>query len=205
MYAVIKTGGKQYKVAEGDKVRIEKIEGEQGDVVAFDEVLMLGGEDGVTVGNPTIEGAQVMGELEDISRGRKIIIFKKRRRQNSRRKNGHRQWSALVSISEIVAPGATPKTKASAKPKADAKADTAAEIKAAPSKGAADTSDDLKELTGVGPALEKKLIEAGVQSFAQIASWTDADLDALEEKVSGAKAKAEKGDWIAEAKAKIGA
>ncbi|WP_019960199.1 50S ribosomal protein L21 [Woodsholea maritima] len=202
MYAVIKTGGKQYKVAEGDKVRIDKIEGEAGDVVAFDQVLMLGGEDGVTVGSPVVDGAQVMGELVDISRGRKIIIFKKRRRQNSRRKNGHRQWSALVSISEIVVPGAQPKTKASSKPKVEKSADAP---KAAASEGAASGHDDLKELTGVGPALEKKLVEAGVTSFAQIASWSEADIDALEAQVPGVKAKAEKGDWVAEAKAKIGA
>ncbi|TGY88812.1 50S ribosomal protein L21 [Marinicauda algicola] len=208
MYAVIKTGGKQYRVAEGDKLVIEKLEGEAGDTVAFDEVLMLGGEDGVTVGSPTVEGAQVMGELVDVRKGKKVLVFKKRRRQNYRRTKGHRQWQAVVSISEIVMPGAKPKTKASAKPKAE-KAEPAAKTaeKSAPTPAAskkAAAGDDLKALTGIGPALEQKLIEAGVTSYAQIASWTEADLDRLDAEISGLKAKAEKGDWINEAKGLAG-
>ncbi|PWE18525.1 50S ribosomal protein L21 [Marinicauda salina] len=229
MYAVIKTGGKQYKVAEGDKLRIEKVDGAPGDVVAFDEVLMLGDDKGgVTVGDPLVKGAQVMGELVDVRKAGKVVVFKKRRRQNYRRKKGHRQWEALVAISEIVAPGSKAKTKASAKPKAETKTAEKAEKpaaakKAAPKKTAekaepaaakdatksaptpaaskkAAAGDDLKKLTGVGPALEKKMVEAGVTSFAQIAGWKAADLDKYDELVPGLKAKAEKGDWIAEAK-----
>ena len=225
MYAVIKTGGKQYKVAEGDQLVIEKVDGEAGDVVAFDDVLMLSGEEGVTVGSPLVDGAKVMGELVDVRRGKKVMIFKKRRRQNYRRTKGHRQWEAVVSISEIVMPGAKPKTKASAKPKAEAKsgedksakagakAETASDAaaksaeKSAPvpasSKKAA-AGDDLKSLNGVGPALETKLIEAGVTSFAQIAGWSEADMDTLEEQIPGLKAKAEKGEWIKDAKERAG-
>lgn len=205
-YAVIKTGGKQYKVSEGDRLVIEKIDGEAGDVVSFDQVLMLGGDNGVTVGSPLVEGAQVMGELVDVRKGKKVIIFKKRRRQNYRRTKGHRQWQAVVSISEIVMPGSKPKTKASAKPKPAAAAPSSEKKtaeKSAPtpasSKKAA-AGDDLKALTGVGPALEQKLIEAGITSYAQIASWSEADLDKLDGEISGLKAKAEKGDWINEAK-----
>jgi large subunit ribosomal protein L21 len=221
MYAVIKTGGKQYKVAEGDQLVIEKLDGEAGDIVSFGEVLMLAGDKGVTVGSPLVEGAQVMGELVELKRGKKIIIFKKRRRQNYRRTKGHRQWHAVVSISEIVAPGDTPKTKASAKPKTTktddkpAKAEKSAKPSAsaktaeksapvpADSKKAA-AGDDLKALTGVGPALETKLIEAGITSYAQVASWTEADLDKLDGEIPGLKAKAEKGDWINEAKQRAG-
>ncbi|GGG95212.1 hypothetical protein GCM10007420_08430 [Glycocaulis albus] len=218
MYAVIKTGGKQYKVAEGDRLVVEKIEGEAGDQVVFGEVLMLGGESGVTVGSPLIDGAQVIGELVEVRKGEKVIVFKKRRRQNYRRTKGHRQWEAFVSISEIVLPGAKPKTAAKAKakpaaksedapakaapkaaaPKAAAKAEKPAE-KAAP-KAKAAGNDDLTQLNGVGPAYAKKLNAAGVTSFAQVASWKAADLDALDAEIPGIKAKAETGDWVKQAK-----
>lgn len=205
MYAVIKTGGKQYKVAEGDRLVVEKIEGEAGDQVVFGEVMMLGGESGVTVGSPFIDGAQVIGELVELRKGEKVIIFKKRRRQNYRRTKGHRQWEAFVSISEIVMPGAKPKTAAKAKAKSAAKAEEApakAEkpaAKAAP-KAKAAKGDDLTQLNGVGPAYAKKLNEAGITSFAQVAAWKAADLEALDADIPGIKAKAESGDWVKQAK-----
>ena len=105
MFAVIKTGGKQYRVAAGDEIRIEKLEGAAGDTLDLGDVLMLGSDAGITVGSPTVEGAQVIGELLDTNRARKIIVFKKRRRQNYRRTKGHRQWGTVVRIAEIVAPG----------------------------------------------------------------------------------------------------
>ena len=101
MFAVIKTGGKQYRVAAGDEIRIEKLEGAAGDTLDLGEVLMLGSEAGVTVGSPTIDGAQVIGELLDTNRARKIIVFKKRRRQKSRTKNGHRQLQSVLQITAI--------------------------------------------------------------------------------------------------------
>ena len=210
MYAVIKTGGKQYKVAEGDRLVVEKIEGEAGDQIVFGEVLMLGGNDGVTVGSPMIDGAQVIGELVELRKGEKVLVFKKRRRQNYRRKKGHRQWEAFVSISEIVLPGAKPKTAAKAKAKPAAKtedapakaekpaAKAAPKAKAAPAAKAA--HDDLTQLNGVGPAYAKKLTEAGITSFAQVAAWKAADLDALDADIPGIKAKAETGDWVKQAK-----
>lgn len=210
MYAVIKTGGKQYKVAEGDRLVVEKIEGEAGDQIVFGDVLMLGGTDGVTVGSPLIDGAQVIGELVELRKGEKVLVFKKRRRQNYRRKKGHRQWEAFVSISEIVLPGAKPKTAAKAKAKPAAKtedapakaekpaAKAAPKAKAAPAAKAA--HDDLTQLNGVGPAYAKKLNEAGITSFAQVAAWKAADLDALDADIPGIKAKAESGDWVKQAK-----
>ena len=206
MYAVIKTGGKQYKVAEGDRLAVEKIEGEAGDQIVFGEVLMLGGTDGVTVGSPLIDGAQVIGELVEVRKGEKVIVFKKRRRQNYRRTKGHRQWEAFVAISEIVLPGAKPKTAAKAKAAPKAKAEEAAPKAAAPKAAAkaapkaAAGNDDLTQLNGVGPAFAKKLNAAGVTSFAQVAAWTDADLDALDAEIAGVKAKAETGEWVKQAK-----
>ena len=105
MFAVIKTGGKQYRVAAGDEVTIEKLAAEAGEIVTFGEVLMVGGEAGTVVGAPTVKGATVAGEVVKQTRGDKVIVFKKRRRQNSRRRNGHRQWLSVVRITGIE-PGA---------------------------------------------------------------------------------------------------
>lgn len=213
MYAVIKTGGKQYKIAEGDILKVEKLDAEAGDLVAFDEVLMLGGDGDALVGSPTVDGASVTGEVLDIRKDKKVLVFKKRRRQNYRRKKGHRQWIAVISVAEILKPGAKSKLSAKAKtakteaPAAEAKAEKPAE-KAAPKNEApkkeapkaAAANDDLTQLTGVGPAFVKKLNEAGVTGFAQIAAWDAAEIDRLDGEISGLKTKAEKGDWVAEAK-----
>jgi large subunit ribosomal protein L21 len=102
MFAVIKTGGKQYKVAANDVVTIEKLDLEAGNSVTFEEVLMLGGETPV-VGAPTVKGATVTAEVVEQTRGPKVIAFKKRRRKNSRRKRGHRQDLTVVKITAINA------------------------------------------------------------------------------------------------------
>lgn len=136
MFAVIKTGGKQYRVTENDVLVVEKLVAEAGETVQFDEVLMIG-EDGKapTVGAPLIDKAAVTAEVVRQTRGEKLIIFKKRRRQNSRRKNGHRQDLTLVKITGISATGAkkAPAKKAAA-PKKAAEDKPAAEKKAAPAK-----------------------------------------------------------------------
>lgn len=107
MFAVIRTGGKQYRVAEDDKLKIDKVAGEPGEIITFAEVLMLGG-DNLIVGTPSIAGASVAAEVIDQGRNRKVIAFKKRRRKNSRRKRGHRQEFTLVRISEFLTDGAKP-------------------------------------------------------------------------------------------------
>ena len=104
MFAVIKTGGKQYRVVAEDVLRVDRLEGEPGAVVEFGEVLVVGGDTPV-VGAPTVAGATVAGELLDHVRGPKVIAFKKRRRKNSRRRRGHRQEYSLVRISEILTEG----------------------------------------------------------------------------------------------------
>ncbi|OEJ67067.1 50S ribosomal protein L21 [Magnetovibrio blakemorei] len=141
MFAVFKTGGKQYRVSENDTLVVEKLVAEAGDTVNFDQVLMIG-EDGQapTVGAPLLDKAAVTAEVVRQTRGEKVIIFKKRRRQNSRRKNGHRQDLTLIKITGISATGAAkaPAKKAAA-PKAaaeDASADKPA-AKKAPAKKAA--------------------------------------------------------------------
>lgn len=108
MYAVVKTGGKQYKVAENDLLRIEKIEAEAGSIITLNEVLLVANDNDVTVGSPIVDGASVAVEVLSQRRARKIIVFKKRRRKSSRTKNGHRQHFTLVRISEILTKGAKP-------------------------------------------------------------------------------------------------
>jgi large subunit ribosomal protein L21 len=122
MFAVIKTGGKQYRVAAKDVLQVDKIAGEPGDIVQFSEVLVLGGED-VSLGLPTVAGATVAAEVVAQGRGPKVIAFKKRRRKNSRRKRGHRQEFTTVRITEILTGGAKPSKKAEAGAAAEAKAE----------------------------------------------------------------------------------
>jgi large subunit ribosomal protein L21 len=126
MFAVIKTGGKQYKVAAGDKLVIEKLEGDAGSAVTFADVLMIGGDAGVTVGAPRVAGATVAATLLETRKGDKVMVMKKTRRSTYRRRNGHRQWGSVVEITGISADGSAPakpaKAKAAkaAKPAADA-------------------------------------------------------------------------------------
>ena len=122
MFAVIKTGGKQYRVAADDVLKIGNLAGEVGDIVEIGEVLAFGEGDNVTIGSPLVDGAMVTAEVVEQGRSRKVIAFKKRRRQNSRRKRGHRQMLTTVRISEILTGGAKPSKKASAKPAAKAEA-----------------------------------------------------------------------------------
>lgn len=118
MFAVIKTGGKQYKVAKDDVITVERLPGEAGGNVSFEEVLMLGGDD-TKVGAPLVDGASVSGEIVEQTRGEKIIVFKKQRRQNYRRKKGHRQELTVVKITDILAAGKKPAKKAKAKKPAE--------------------------------------------------------------------------------------
>ncbi|MEQ8404738.1 MAG: 50S ribosomal protein L21 [Oceanicaulis sp.] len=210
MYAVIKTGGKQYRVAQGDILRVEKLDAEAGEVVRFEEVMMLGGDGDATVGSPLVDGAAVTANVLDIRKDKKIKVFKKRRRQNYRRTKGHRQWIAVVSIEEILKSGEKSKLSGKAKTAKTAeapKADDKPAAKKAPAKSEAKekpaakaSSDDLTKLDGVGPAFATKLNEAGVTSFDQIAKWDEAEIERLDGEISGLKTKAEKGDWVAEAK-----
>ena len=110
MFAVIKTGGKQYKVAANDVLKIEKLDHQAGDVVTFDQVLMVGDGTDVTIGAPLVEGALVAGHLIETKKQKTIIVFKKERRHNYRRRNGHRQLLTSVRITEILTGGAKPTT-----------------------------------------------------------------------------------------------
>jgi large subunit ribosomal protein L21 len=183
-FAVIKTGGKQYKVAANDVLKVEKLAGEAGDIVTFDEVLMVGD----TIGAPLVAGASVAAELIETKKQKTVIVFKKNRRHNYRRRNGHRQLLSTVRITEILTGGA--------KPSAAAKAAKPAKTEAKP---AADFNDDVKLIGGVGPALEKKLAAAGITSLTQIAAWKKADVARIDEELDF-RGRIERDEWVAQAK-----
>ncbi len=214
MFAVLKTGGKQYKVQSGDMLRVEKLAADAGETVQFNDILMIGGESPV-VGAPMVADAAVQADVIDQIKGDKTINFVKRRRKHSsQRTKGHRQQLTLLRITEILASGAgksgvkaalgagsTPA--ATAAPKAAKAAAKTAPAKAALAKAAApaadQAADDLKKLSGVGPALEKKLLAGGVTSFAQIAAWSAEDVASVDAELA-LKGKIEKEGWIAQAK-----
>jgi large subunit ribosomal protein L21 len=182
MFAVIKTGGKQYRVAANDLLKIEKLEANVGDIVVIDNVLAHGEGENVVFGAPFVAGATVAAEVVEQGKNRTVIAFKKRRRQNSRRKIGHRQLLTTVRISEILTDGAKPSKKAAAKPaKAAAKKEAAPAATAAPLFTApAGDADDLVVIKGIGPVAAKDLIAQGITTFAQIAALTDAEVETID-------------------------
>jgi large subunit ribosomal protein L21 len=224
-FAVIKTGGKQYKVAANDVVKIEKIAGEPGDVVTFDQILMVGEGDAVTVGAPLVEGALVAAQFIATEKERTVIILKKERRQHYDRRNGHRQRLSTVRITEILVGGAKPTTKvdeiakaryekkiaalattggalvteapaAAAKPAAKKPAAKKAAAAEAPAAG---FTDDITLIGGVGPTLAKKLNAAGITSLTQIAGWSDADVAKFDEELDF-KGRIARDEWVEQAK-----
>ncbi len=191
MFAVMKTGGKQYKVQSGDMLRVEKLAAEAGETVQFNEILMLGG-DKVVVGAPIVDGAAVQAEVVDQIKGEKVINFVKRRRKHgSQRTKGHRQKLTLIRVGEILASGGDKSGVKAAIGAGSAPAGSSTAPKAAPKKAAtkkaaapaaAAGSDDLTAITGVGPAAAKKLNEAGITTFAQVAAIDVDTFDAVKVK-----------------------
>ncbi|MEQ9239339.1 50S ribosomal protein L21 [Roseovarius indicus] len=209
MFAVLKTGGKQYKVQSGDMLRVEKLAADAGEKVQFNEILMLGGDTPV-IGSPLVDGAAVQAEVVDQVKGDKVIHFVKRRRKHgSQRTRGHRQQLTLLRVTEILEKGAdksgvkaavgagalavgmgTERYATNATEQAEMakqvknneageksvakKAEPKAEKKAEPKKEAPAAADDLTAITGIGPAAAKKLNEAGITTYAELAK-VDAD------------------------------
>lgn len=202
MFAVIATGGKQYTVQKGAVVKVEKFTGEAGAKVTIDQVLALGEGAKITLGKPTVKGAQVNAEILDQIRGEKVIVFKKRRRQNSRRKNGHRQYLTVLRITDILLDGksvagegnqvtykAKPKQQQGVKaaaPKADTEKKPAA--KAAPKK-----AEPAKEtVKAEEPKAEKK--EASAKKPAAPKKETAAKKESAEKKPAAKKNAAKKSE-----------
>ena len=146
MFAVVKTGGKQYRVAKDDVIRVEKLAAEPGDKVALNDVLLIDDDGAKTVGTPVIEGAAVEAEVVEQARDKKVIVFKKKRRQNYRRKKGHRQDLTVLRITDVAGGGAK---KAAAKKAAPQKADIKKD----------DAADALAPEVAAAPAAETKTEE----------------------------------------------
>ena len=163
MFAVIKTGGKQYRVAEKDVITVDKIKGAPGDLIEFGEVLIVGG-DNVTVGTPTVAGATVAGEVVEQTRGAKVIAFKKRRRKNSRRKRGHRQERSVIRITEILTDGRKPTPRSQAEETTPAAEEAAAEPAAAPEVEAGAAETGASETAEAKPARKRAKKPAATKS-----------------------------------------
>jgi large subunit ribosomal protein L21 len=190
MFAVVRTGGKQYRVSAGDKIAVEKIAGEAGDTVSLSDVLFA--SDGGEV--KAVAGLAVSAEIVGQAKTDKIVVFKKKRRHNYRRKAGHRQQVTLLKITAIGG------EKAKAAPVKAAKAEkpvAAAPADAAPA--AALDASNLSLISGVGPAIEKKLRAAGIASWNDIAAWDDAAIEKWDSelKLGG---RATKEEWVDQAK-----
>jgi large subunit ribosomal protein L21 len=215
MYAVIRTGGKQYRVAPEDVIEIERLAAKAGDQVQFSEVLMVAGEGGISFGAPLVAGATVAGEVTALTRGPKLVIFKKKRRKHFRRKNGHRQDLMEVRITQILTDGHKPEQRArpaaaAAEPAAAAAEPAAAAAEpaalaepaaAAKPAGAADqgAADNLSLISGVGPKIKQSLGELGYTRFAQIAALTPEEIETIETALKS-KGRIARDEWIDQAR-----
>jgi large subunit ribosomal protein L21 len=220
MFAVIKTGGKQYRVVANDVLKIEKVAGEVGDFVEIGYVLAHGEGDNVTFGAPFVDGALVTAEVVAQGRAATVIAFKKRRRQNSKRRRGHRQYETTVRIDEILIGGAKPSKKEATKKETAAEAPApkkakAAAAEAAPVAGIADLEpkakpakakaakaeivDDIALIGGIGEVLKEKMTEAGYGTLAAISKLKKADIAKLDEELS-LGGRIEREEWVAQAK-----
>lgn len=207
MFAVIKTGGKQFRVAANDKITIAKLEGNPGDTVAFGSVLMLTDGEKTTLDAKALSEITVAAEIVEQARGEKVIAFKKRRRQNSKRKRGFRAELTVVRITDILTGGKKPEMKkgdasAVALKAASGATKGKAEPKVAKAKAAAAEALDASNLSlisGVGSTIEKKLRAAGITSWNDIAAWSDEDVAKWDEELK-LRGRATREEWVVQAK-----
>ncbi len=189
MYAVIETGGKQYRVGLGDKLKVEKLALDAGKTMNFDRVLMVANDGDVKVGTPTVNTA-VTAKVLSHGRGEKIRVFKMKRRKNYRRTQGHRQDYTeleIVGIGDASAP---------AKSEPDNKAEATAPVGPESSEVVV---DDLTQINGIGPVIAEKLNALGFTTIEQIANLTDEEIPAIDEKLSF-KGRIEREEWVQQAK-----
>ena len=182
MYAIVEIAGQQFKVEKDQKVFVNRLSTEEGKNVSFDNVLLIGDGDNITLGAPAIDGALVGAKVIKHLRGDKVIVFKKKRRKGYRVKNGHRQHLSEIVIESIAASGGKKAEKAEKPaPKKEAKKEESK--KEAPKKAAAKKStakaDDLKKIEGAGPKAAEALVEAGLDTFAKIAKSTPEKLSTI--------------------------
>jgi len=202
MYAVFRTGGKQYRATTGDVLKVEKIDAEQGASIELDQVLMVGEGEDVQIGSPYLEGGKVTATVVEHGRGEKIRIIKFKRRKNYRRQMGHRQYYTAIEITGMVAgSGAKPAKKKAVKPEPEAKPKKQAKPAPVATKFLAEPQgqpDDLKKISGVGPVLEGKLNELGIFHYSQIAEFTPEQITQVDDALSF-KGRIERDNWLEQA------
>ncbi len=179
MYAIVEIAGHQFKVEKDQKVFVNRLAAEEGKKVSFDNVLLIGDGNNVTVGAPAIGGAQVSAKVLKHLKGDKVIVFKKKRRKGYRVKNGHRQALTEIKIESIVASGAKKAAPKKETKKAEPKAEVKKEAPKAASKKATGKADDLKKIEGIGPKIASTLVEAGVATFADLAKTEPAKISEI--------------------------
>jgi len=218
MYAVVETGGKQYRVAIGDRLMVEKLDAEEGASIELDQVLMVSNEGKVEVGSPMVSGTSVGATVLKQGRGDKVKVYKFKRRKKYRKTQGHRQSFTQLEITSIGDAKANGDAKAEAKKAAPKKAAAkkedspkkatakkAAPKKAAPKKAskASTEGDKLTDINGIGPVIEQKLKDLGVTTFQQIADLTQEKAEEIDGKLNF-KGRIEREEWIAQAKKMVG-
>ncbi len=222
MYAVIKTGGKQYRVKPGDKLRVESLDVDEGESIDIDQVLMVGEGEDISVGNPLVSGAVVNAKVLSHGRGKKIDVIKFRRRKHYRRQMGHRQNFTeleIVSVNGVTAPpskkssssaspGSADKSSSEAASKDESKGDQSSAGGAAAAATAVASlkfldapngePDDLKKILGIGAVLEEKLNDMGVYHFSQVAEFTATDIENINTHLNF-PGRIERDEWIPQA------
>ncbi|MDH7913526.1 50S ribosomal protein L21 [Winogradskyella sp. SYSU M77433] len=198
MYAIVEIAGQQFKVAKDQKVFVNRLSTEEGKNVDFDNVLLIGDGDNVTVGAPAIDGAQVSAKVLKHLKGDKVIVFKKKRRKGYRVKNGHRQALTEIVIEGITTSGAKKAAPKKETKKAEPKAEKAAPKAAA--KKATGKADDLKKIEGAGPKAAEALVNAGYETFAKVAKATPEELSNVLSEASSRLAHIVTDTWPKQAK-----
>ncbi|MGI9301863.1 MAG: 50S ribosomal protein L21 [Gammaproteobacteria bacterium] len=212
MYAVIATGGKQYRVAEGDVIRVEKLPADAGAAVDFNDVLLVADGEQLAIGAPHVEGGKVTAKVNHHGRGQKIKVIKFKRRKQYLKHAGHRQDYTEVTITGISLMGGPARKEAEPKP-AEKEPEKPAEPAAAAAEPTAEPAaavepefldgpkgepDDLKKISGVGPKLEERLNSLGIYHFWQIAEFKKSDIDKVDDLLNF-KGRVERDDWVKQA------
>ncbi|MBR9913661.1 MAG: 50S ribosomal protein L21 [Algicola sp.] len=201
MYAIVEIAGHQFKVEKDQKVFVNRLATEEGKKVSFDNVLLIGDGDNVTLGAPAIDGAQVSAKVLKHLKGDKVIVFKKKRRKGYRVKNGHRQALSEIVIESIVSSGAKKSEPKKATKKAEPKkAEAKPEAKKAATKKATGKADDLKKIEGAGPKAAEALVNAGYETFAKVAKATPEELSNVLSEASSRLAHIVTDTWPKQAK-----
>ncbi len=189
MYAVIETGGKQYRVGLGDKLKVEKLAVEAGETLNIQRVLMVADDGDIQVGSPTLD-TPVTARVLSHGRGEKIRVFKMKRRKNYRRTQGHRQDYTELEIVGIGGASASVESKAETQPETEAPVEQPT---------TPDETDDLTQINGIGPVIAEKLNKLEITTIEQIANLTEDEIENINEKLSF-KGRIEREEWVQQAK-----